>query len=156
MQSVRPEAKVLATSTNAPAGDQKVKRRVVITFGTYDLFHVGHLNIIERCKSYGDTLIVGVSSDALTYKKKTRVPVYDETMRMKIIGALRYVDRVFREDSLEEKRKYILEHNADILIMGNDWVGRFDEFKDICDVVYLDRTDGISTTDTIERIANNL
>lgn len=61
MQSVCPEAKVLATSTNALAGDQKVKRRVVITFGTYDLFHVGHLNIIERCKSYGDTLIVGVS-----------------------------------------------------------------------------------------------
>lgn len=77
-------------------------------------------------------------------------------MRMNIIGALRYVDGVFREDSLEEKRKYILEHNADILIMGNDWVGKFDEFKDVCDVVYLDRTDGISTTDTIERIVNNL
>lgn len=75
---------------------------------------------------------------------------------MNIIGALRYVDGVFREDSLEEKRKYILEHNADILIMGNDWVGKFDEFKDVCDVVYLDRTDGISTTDTIERIVNNL
>lgn len=129
-------------------------QRVVITFGTFDLFHVGHLNILRKCKGLGDKLVVGVSSDALTFKKKARYPVYDETMRMEIVRAITYVDSVFREDSLEEKRGYILRYKADILVMGNDWNGKFDEFKDICQVIYLDRTDGISTTETIARINN--
>jgi glycerol-3-phosphate cytidylyltransferase len=144
------------TPIDATSDDEKVKSKVVITFGTFDLFHVGHLNIMKRCKLLGSKLVVGVSSDALTYKKKARLPIYDENMRMEIIGSLRYVNEVFREDSLEEKRKYILEHKADILVMGSDWTGKFDEFKDVCEVVYFDRTDGISTTDTIEKIANNM
>jgi glycerol-3-phosphate cytidylyltransferase len=130
------------------------QQKVVITFGTFDLFHIGHLNILRKCKALGDVLVVGVSSDALTYKKKERHAVYDETMRMEVVQAIRYVDSVFREDSLEAKRDYILQYHADVLVMGSDWAGKFDEFNDICRVIYLDRTDGISTTDTIAKINN--
>lgn len=119
----------------------------VITFGTFDLFHMGHLNILRRSKSLGDHLIVGVSSDELNYRKKKLLPAYSLAHRMEIVRAIRYVDEVFVEHSLEEKRDYILAHQADILVMGNDWEGKFDEFNDVCKVVYLPRTEGVSTTD---------
>ncbi len=122
----------------------------VITFGTFDVLHVGHVNILERARALGDHLAVGVSSDALNVKKKGRAPVYSQRDRLKIIESLRFVDEVFVEESLERKRDYILDHEADILVMGNDWEGRFDEFQDICEVVYLPRTPSISTTEVIE------
>ena len=122
----------------------------VITFGTFDVLHVGHVNILERARALGDHLAVGVSSDALNIKKKGRAPVYSQRDRLKIIESLRFVDEVFVEESLERKRDYILDHDADILVMGNDWEGRFDEFQDICEVVYLPRTPSISTTEVIE------
>lgn len=122
----------------------------VITFGTFDIFHVGHVNIIERCASLGGTLIVGVSSDELNYNKKGRNPVYPQDDRMKIIQSLEFVDEVFIEKSLEKKREYIEFYQADILAMGDDWKGRFDEFSDICEVVYFPRTPSISTTQIIE------
>ncbi len=118
----------------------------VITFGTYDLFHIGHVNIIERAKELGDELYVGVSSDALNFKKKHVYPMYSEDDRMKIIGSMGCVDHVFLEESLELKRHYIEEVGADILVMGDDWEGRFDFCKDLCEVVYLTRTPDISTT----------
>ena len=121
----------------------------VITFGTFDVLHVGHVNILERARALGDHLAVGVSSDALNVKKKGRAPVYTEQDRMKIIGSLRFVDDVFAEESLELKREYILEHEADILVMGDDWKGRFDDGA-VCEVVYLPRTPSISTTEVIE------
>lgn len=124
----------------------------VITFGTYDVFHVGHLRLLERARSLGDTLIVGVSSDELNMKKKGRYPVYPQAERMAILKGLRAVDELFVEESLELKREYILQHEADILVMGDDWRGKFDEFSDICRVTYLERTPSISTTATIERI----
>ncbi|PKH01600.1 glycerol-3-phosphate cytidylyltransferase [Psychromonas sp. MB-3u-54] len=122
----------------------------VITFGTFDVFHVGHINILERCASLGDTLIVGVSSDALNFSKKNRDPIYDQESRLKIIQSLRFVDEVFIEKSLEKKREYIEFFKADILAMGDDWEGRFDQFNDICEVVYFPRTPSISTTEIIE------
>lgn len=122
----------------------------IITFGTFDILHYGHIRILQRAKAMGDTLIVGVSSDALNERKKGRKPVYSEFERMEIIRSLRYVDEVFLEESLEQKRDYILQHQADMLVMGNDWEGKFDEFKDICQVHYFERTPSISTTSIIE------
>ncbi|MGF1703712.1 adenylyltransferase/cytidyltransferase family protein [Photobacterium makurazakiensis] len=122
----------------------------VITFGTFDVFHIGHINILERCASLGDTLIVGISSDELNYSKKSRHPLYDQDSRLKIVGSLRFVDEVFIERSLEKKREYIEFYKADILAMGDDWKGKFDEFSDICEVVYFPRTPSISTSELIE------
>jgi glycerol-3-phosphate cytidylyltransferase len=122
----------------------------VITFGTFDLFHIGHLQILKRAKKLGDYLIVGVSTDALNFSKKQRNPICEQQYRMEIIQELKCVDEVFFEDSLELKREYILKHKASVLVMGDDWSGRFDEFSDICQVQYLPRTPSISTTELIE------
>ena len=124
----------------------------VITFGTFDVFHVGHLRILQRAKEQGDYLIVGVSSDELNINKKGRAPVYSLESRMEIVSALSIVDKVFVEESLEEKRQYIEQFRADKLVMGDDWAGKFDEFSDICEPVYLTRTPSISTTEIIEVI----
>ncbi|MDA8940087.1 adenylyltransferase/cytidyltransferase family protein [Pseudoalteromonas marina] len=126
----------------------------VITFGTFDIVHVGHINILERAKSLGDYLIVGISSDALNMQKKGRTPVYSERDRVKIISSLRCVDEIFIEHSLELKGDYIKEHDADLLVMGDDWAGKFDNFKTLCDVQYLTRTPSISTTEIIEVVRN--
>jgi len=122
----------------------------VITFGTFDVFHIGHVSILERAKSYGDYLIVGVSSDDLNFSKKGRKPIYSEKDRKKIIKSLSCVDEVFSETSLELKRQYINDFNAEILIMGDDWEGKFDNHKDQCEVIYLPRTPSISTREIIE------
>lgn len=122
----------------------------VITFGTFDVFHVGHVSILERARAYGDNLIVGVSSDALNFSKKGRYPIYNQNDRVKIIKNSRYVDEVFIEESLEKKLEYIEYYKADILVMGDDWAGRFDWVKPVCDVIYLPRTPSISTTEIIE------
>jgi len=124
----------------------------VITFGTFDVFHIGHLHILERARSFGNSLVVGVSTDDLNFSKKGRYPVYSQDERREIIRALKCVDEVFLEESLELKRHYLIEHRADVLVMGDDWAGKFDEFKDICRVEYLPRTPSISTTATIEKI----
>ena len=122
----------------------------VITFGTFDVFHIGHVNILERAKEEGGYLIVGLSSDELNFSKKQRYPVYPQAQRMKIIESLRFVDEVFIEESLDLKAQYIQQFNADILVMGDDWVGKFDEMKQYCEVKYLPRTPSISTTEIIE------
>jgi choline-phosphate cytidylyltransferase len=136
-----------------PDDDTSTKPRTVITFGTFDVFHVGHLRVIERAAALGDRLVVGVSADALNVKKKGRAPVFSEAERLAIVAALRDVDEVFVEESLEQKRDYLLAHAADVLVMGDDWAGRFDELSDICEVVYLPRTPAISTTALIEKIS---
>ncbi len=126
----------------------------VITFGTFDIFHVGHINILERAKELGDYLIVGISSDELNLQKKGRAPIYSEAERIKIISSLRCVDEVFIEHSLELKGEYIKQYQADLLVMGDDWLGKFDEYKTLCDVQYLARTPSISTTEIIEVVRN--
>ena len=129
------------------------ERSTVITFGTFDVFHVGHLRVIERAAALGDRLVVGVSADALNVSKKGREPVFSQDERLAIVGALRCVDDVFVEESLELKRDYIVAHGARTLVMGDDWSGKFDEFEDICRVVYLPRTPAISTTAIVEKIS---
>jgi glycerol-3-phosphate cytidylyltransferase len=124
----------------------------VITFGTFDIFHIGHLRILERAKSLGDYLIVGVSSDQMNYDKKQRYPVYPQKERMDIIAALKCVDEVFLEESLALKGQYIQTYRADVLTMGHDWEGRFDEFRSLCEVVYFPRTEGVSTTQIIDHV----
>lgn len=133
--------------------DAADRSRTVVTFGTFDVFHVGHLRVIERARTLGDRLVVGVSADALNLRKKGREPVINEQERLEIVAALKAVDAVFLEESLEQKREYLLEYGADVLVMGDDWAGRFDEFSDICEVVYLPRTPAISTTALIEKIS---
>lgn len=122
----------------------------VITFGTFDVFHVGHVNILERAAAYGDYLVVGISSDELNYSKKKRYPIYSQADRIKIIKSLRFVNEVFIEESLELKMDYIKNYRADVLIMGDDWQGRFDWVREACEVIYLPRTPSISTTEIIE------
>jgi glycerol-3-phosphate cytidylyltransferase len=126
--------------------------KTVLTFGTFDLFHVGHLRILTRARQLGDRLVVGVSTDELNFSKKKIYPVFTLAERMEIIQGLTCVDSVFPEASLEQKGDYIKSHKADILVMGDDWQGKFDAFKTLCDVVYLPRTEGISATKIKEHI----
>lgn len=132
-----------------PAKDPEVR---VVTFGTFDVFHAGHLRLLERARSLGDTLVVGISTDQLNFRKKGRNPVFPQEERLHIVRSLRCVDEVFLEESLELKREYLIAHRASILAMGDDWEGKFDEFGDICRVVYFPRTPSISTTAVIEKI----
>lgn len=121
----------------------------VITFGTFDLLHIGHVRLLQRAGRLGDRLVVGVSTDHLSFKKKGKFPVFSEAERLEIVASLACVDEVFREESLELKRHYILKHQADLLVMGDDWAGRFDHLRDVCAVRYLPRTEGISTTEIL-------
>ena len=125
---------------------------IIITFGTFDLFHIGHLNMINRCKKYGDKLIVGISTDKLNYSKKNRYPIINERNRMEIVKNLKAVDEVFFEESLELKEQYIKKYNADIFIIGDDWKGKFDYINKFCKVIYLPRTSNVSTTDILNGI----
>lgn len=127
-------------------------KKTVITFGTFDVFHVGHLRLLERAGACGDRLVVGVSTDQLNIEKKGRQPVYHQGERREIVQALKCVDDIFYEESLDLKGSYIEQFDADILVMGDDWRGKFDEFSSLCDVVYLPRTPAISTTAVIEKI----
>lgn len=131
-----------------------MSNRTVITFGTFDVFHVGHVRVLQRAAALGDRLVVGVSADALNVAKKGRPPVFNQDERLEIISALKVVDEVFVEESLELKRDYILEYGADVLVMGDDWAGKFDWVGDVCEVVYLPRTPSVSTTGLIEHIAS--
>ena len=124
----------------------------VITFGTFDLFHIGHLRILKRAKELGIHLTVGVSSDNLNLNKKSKTSVIPQAQRIEILKSIKYVDDVFVEESLELKRQYIEKYKADILVMGDDWKGRFDHLKDICQVVYLERTNDISTSYLLDYI----
>lgn len=124
---------------------------IVITFGTFDLYHIGHVRLLERASKYGK-LIVGISSDELNKKKKDRLPVYSFEERNEIISSNKHVYETFKEESLEKKAEYIKKYNADVLIMGDDWKGKFDEFNTMCKVIYLSRTKTISTTATIDKI----
>lgn len=119
--------------------------KTVITYGTFDLFHVGHVNILKRARALGDRLIVAVSTDEFNQDKgkMTLVP-YEQ--RVAILEACRYVDLVIPEATWYQKRQDIVEHQVDTFVMGNDWQNKFDDLNDLCQVVYLDRTKDISST----------
>lgn len=123
----------------------------VLTYGTFDLIHRGHINILKRAKTLGDYLIVGISSDEFNaLKGKKSYYTFEE--RKFILEAIRYVDLVIKEDHWEQKKSDIKEHGIDVFVMGDDWEGKFDELKELCEVVYLPRTENISTT----KIKNDL
>lgn len=126
--------------------------KTVITFGTFDIIHVGHINILTRAFELGDRLVVGVSSDELNIDKKGYPPTITCNDRMRIISSLQMVSHVFKEESLDKKRDYVLEYNADFLVMGDDWEGKFDDLNDITKVVYLPRTPSISSTNIKNKI----
>lgn len=119
--------------------------KTVITYGTFDLFHIGHLKLLQRIKNLGDRLIVAVSTDEFnTLKGKKTIIPYEQ--RAEIVANIKCVDLVIPENNWEQKIEDIQKYNVDIFTMGNDWEGKFDFLKEYCEVVYLDRTEGISST----------
>lgn len=117
----------------------------VITYGTFDLFHVGHLNILKRAKALGDYLVVAVSSDKFN-EIKGKKSYHSIEDRVAILEAIEFVDKVIIEENWDQKVIDIRENNIDVFVMGDDWTGKFDYLKEYCEVVYLPRTEGISTT----------
>ena len=119
--------------------------RKVITYGTFDLLHWGHINLLKRAKALGDYLIVAVSSDEFN-KLKNKKSYHSYENRKMILEAVRYVDEVIPEQDWEQKVKDVKKYDIDVFVMGDDWEGEFDFLSDYCEVVYLPRTAGISTT----------
>ncbi|WP_433959363.1 glycerol-3-phosphate cytidylyltransferase [Cytobacillus horneckiae] len=119
--------------------------RKVITYGTFDLLHWGHINILKRAKEHGDYLIVAISSDEFNELKNKKAYHSFENRKM-ILESIRYVDEVIAEENWEQKIEDVKKHDIDVFVMGDDWEGKFDFLKEYCDVVYLPRTVGISTT----------
>lgn len=120
--------------------------RKVITYGTFDLLHAGHINLLRRAKELGDYLIVVVSTDEFNWEQKQKKCYFSYEERKKLVEAVRYVDLVIPETSWEQKINDVKEYHVDTFVMGDDWKGKFDFLKDYCEVVYLPRTEGISTT----------
>ncbi|MCB2306847.1 glycerol-3-phosphate cytidylyltransferase [Clostridium estertheticum] len=117
----------------------------VITYGTFDLLHYGHINILKKARELGDYLIVALSTNEFNAIKGKEC-YFSYEQRKKLIEAIRYVDLVIPEDSWEQKVHDVKEFNVDVFTIGNDWSGKFDFLKEYCDVVYLSRTPKISTT----------
>jgi len=126
----------------------------VITYGTFDLFHLGHLNILKRAKACGDYLVVAVSTDEFNEVKGKKC-VYPYEHRAKIVEAIKYVDLVIPEKNWEQKVDDIKKHKIDVFVMGNDWKGKFDFLSDLCELVYLPRTENVSTTQIKDVCKNN-
>ena len=124
----------------------------VITYGTYDVLHYGHINLLKRARALGDYLIVALSSDEFNAVKNKK-SYYTYEQRKTILEACRYVDMVIPENNWEQKISDIKKYNADIFVMGDDWEGKFDFLKDYCEVVYLPRTPDVSSTQTKEHLA---
>ncbi|MCG1028154.1 glycerol-3-phosphate cytidylyltransferase [Virgibacillus halodenitrificans] len=117
----------------------------VITYGTFDIIHTGHINLLQRAKEYGDYLIVALSSDAFNAMKGKK-SYYTFEQRKAILEAVRYVDQVIPENTWEQKAEDVQKYAVDVFVMGDDWKCKFDFLASYCEVVYLPRTIGISTT----------
>ncbi len=118
----------------------------IITYGTFDLFHYGHLEILRRAKALGDYLVVAISTDEFNWNEKQKECVYTYAHRAAIVRSIKYVDEVIPENAWAQKRCDVLNHKINIFVIGCDWINKFDDLKDICEVVYLPRTHGISST----------
>ena len=119
----------------------------ILTYGTFDLLHYGHINLLKRAKALGDYLVVAVSTDEFNRNKKNKKCYFSYEQRKSLVEAIRYVDLVIPEDDWEQKGKDVHEYHIDTFVMGNDWEGKFDFLKDEgVEVVYLPRTPEISTT----------
>jgi len=117
----------------------------VLTYGTYDLLHIGHINLLKRASELGDSLIVGLSTDEFN-RIKSKQAYHSYLDRKAMLECLKFVDAVIPEENWEQKINDVLQNNIDIFVMGDDWEGKFDFLKEYCKVIYLPRTDGISTT----------
>ena len=121
--------------------------RTVITYGTYDLLHQGHIRLLKRARALGDYLIVGLSTDEFNWNEKRKKSFFPYEARKEILLALRYVDEVIPEENWEQKKTDVHKYDASVFVIGDDWKGKFDFLKDEgCEVVYLSRTPDISTT----------
>lgn len=118
----------------------------VITYGTFDLLHYGHINLLQRAKALGDYLIVALSTDEFNWNSKQKKCYFSYEKRRQMLEALRCVDLVIPEENWEQKRSDVQLYKVDTFVMGNDWTGKFDFLNDLCEVVYLPRTPEISTT----------
>lgn len=126
----------------------------VITYGTFDVLHYGHINLLKRARALGDYLIVALSSDEFN-KIKNKQSYYTYEQRKTILEACRYVDLVIPENSWDQKIDDVKKYQADIFVMGDDWEGKFDFLKDYCEVVYLPRTPDVSSTQTKRHLIQN-
>ncbi|MBR2786975.1 MAG: glycerol-3-phosphate cytidylyltransferase [Clostridia bacterium] len=119
----------------------------ILTYGTFDLLHYGHIRLLKRAKELGDYLIVAISTDEFNAIKQKKA-YHNYQTRKEMLEAVRYVDLVIPEESWEQKINDVKTYNVDVVVMGDDWAGneKFEELKDYCDVVYLERTKGVSTT----------
>ena len=118
----------------------------VITYGTFDLLHYGHINLLRRAKALGDYLIVGLSTDQFNWQEKQKKSYFTYEERKAMLEAIRYVDLVIPEENWDQKKTDVEKYHADIFVIGDDWKGAFDFLRDKCEVVYLSRTPEISTT----------
>lgn len=125
--------------------------KTVLTYGTYDLLHFGHINLLRRAKDLGDYLIVGLSTDEFNAGKNKQAYHSFENRKL-ILESIRYVDKVIPENTWDQKIQDVIDNHVDIFVMGDDWTGHFDFLKDYCEVIYLPRTVGISTS----KIKNDL
>jgi len=126
----------------------------VITYGTFDLLHWGHINILRRAKEMGDYLVVAISTDEFN-RLKHKEAYHNYENRKMILEAIRYVDEVIPENDWEQKIQDVQNHGIDLFVMGDDWEGEFDFLKDYCEVVYLSRTEGISTSQIKNELSEN-
>lgn len=121
--------------------------KTVITYGTYDLLHIGHINLLQRARALGDRLIVALSTDKFNSEMKNKQCIQPYKERKLILESLMFVDLVIPEENWEQKVNDVQKYSVDIFVMGDDWTGKFDFLKPHCEVVYLPRTQGISTTE---------
>lgn len=125
----------------------------ILTYGTFDLLHYGHIRLLKRAKALGDYLIVAISTDEFNAIKHKKA-YHSYEARKEMLEAIRYVDLVIPEENWEQKISDVQDYKVDVVVMGGDWTGsdRFEYLKDYCEVVYLDRTEGISTTQIKEEL----
>lgn len=118
----------------------------ILTYGTFDLLHYGHINLLQKAKDLGDYLIVALSTDEFNWNEKNKKSYFTYAERKKLLEAIRYVDLVIPEESWAQKTSDVKEYKVDVFVMGDDWKNKFDFLKEYCDVVYLPRTPEISST----------
>ena len=123
-----------------------IKMKRVITYGTFDLLHYGHINLLRRAKALGDYLIVAVSTDEFNWNQKQKKSYFSYEERKAMVEAIRYVDLVIPEENWDQKMTDVEKYQADVFVIGDDWKGKFDFLKEKCEVVYLERTPEISSS----------
>ncbi|WMJ84941.1 glycerol-3-phosphate cytidylyltransferase [Oscillospiraceae bacterium MB24-C1] len=126
----------------------------VITYGTFDLLHYGHINLLKRAKAMGDYLIVALSTDEFNWNSKQKKCYFNYEVRKQLLEAIRYVDLVIPEENWAQKAHDVEQYHVDTFVMGDDWAGKFDFLKEHCEVAYLSRTPEISTTQIKQNLKN--